>query len=299
MSEENKNSLIKINDAAGLSKPGTELIKKISTGLGDAFSPWLAKRRVEVRKIEVAGEIEINEMIERAKNRSVGQELRKQANMEQIAKIAVEELPPDASVENIQKMEDDKIAYFFKECDIVSDKDMQLLWGKILACEAANPRSISKRTIALMASMDKKDAEMFTHFGQFVWYVEDHQSIQALRPFVYEYTDTIYNKKIRIFEVIEHLKHVGLIFHEPLGYNLHSLNNLTMITLFYHNTPVFLKHDNIKDDEIFLRTGTVSLTQAGMELFPICGAQKNEEFFQYIIKKWKEYEYKPSFTQHS
>ena len=41
-----------------------------------------------------------------------------------------------------------------------------------------------------------------------------------------------------------------------------------------------------KDSENEFQSGTVLLTQAGQELAAICGAQRNEEFYQYVITHW-------------
>lgn len=41
-----------------------------------------------------------------------------------------------------------------------------------------------------------------------------------------------------------------------------------------------------KNDANEVKLGKVILTQTGQELAPICGAQRNEEFYLYIIEKW-------------
>ncbi len=45
---------------------------------------------------------------------------------------------------------------------MISDEQMQALWAKILAGEANGPGRFSKKTVNIVASLDKSDAEAFT-----------------------------------------------------------------------------------------------------------------------------------------
>ena len=79
----------------------------------------------------------------------------------------------DASPED---MEDDWIRNLLGKCRIVSDQDMQELWARILAGEANEPGSVSRRTVNLVADLDKRDAESFMAVCRFVWqlHFENH-----------------------------------------------------------------------------------------------------------------------------
>ena len=68
-----------------------------------------------------------------------------------------------------ESMEDDWIANFFDKCRIVSDSDMQTLWGRVLAGEANAPGTYSKRTVNLLSDFDKSDAELFTKLCGLGW----------------------------------------------------------------------------------------------------------------------------------
>ena len=150
------NSLINLGD---ISKPATVLIEKVSNAVGVLYEPRRiknkAKAEAESDKIKALASIELSEIQERAIHRMVDQETRKQENIESITAQAIESLDADAKVE---ELEEDWVAHLFKQCDTVSDKEMQSLWSKLLSGEASKPGSFSKRTVDFVASMDRAKA---------------------------------------------------------------------------------------------------------------------------------------------
>jgi hypothetical protein len=112
--------------------------------------------------------IELSDIEHRAIERLVVQEARKQENIENITAKAAKSLPPEADV---QALDEDWVAHFFKQCDTVSDKEMQSIWSGLLAGEATKPGTYSKRTVDFVSTMDKSDAELFTKLCSFVWVI--------------------------------------------------------------------------------------------------------------------------------
>lgn len=72
-----------------------------------------------------------------------------------------------------EKIEDDWITNYFDKCRLVSDEQMQNLWSKVLTGEANSPGKFSKRTVNLLASLDKTDAELFQKICSFAWIVRN------------------------------------------------------------------------------------------------------------------------------
>lgn len=271
------NSLINLGD---LSKPATVLIEKVSNAVGVLYEPRRIKKKaeaeVEADKIKVLATIELNEIQQRAIDRMIQQEGRKQENIESITAQAAASLDETADVQNL---EEDWIAHFFKNCDTVSDSEMQSLWSKLLSGEATRPGTFSKRTVDFVASMDKKDAEIFTRFCQFSWFLSD------VMPIVMEPKDEVYASEGIDFSVLKHLDAIGLIsFESTSGYRRMGFGKQAQI--FYFGRPTIIEFSKDKDNE--LNIGKVLLTRAGQELAPICGAKKNERFYEYIIEKWFE-----------
>lgn len=269
------NSLINFGD---LSKPATVLIEKISNAVGIIYEPLHAKRmakaEVEAEKIKYLAKIELNELEQRAVERFVQQESRKQENIEKITAQAVSSLPLDAEVENL---DEDWVAHFFKQCDTVSDGEMQSLWARLLSGEAAKPGTFSKRTVDFISSIDKKDAALFTNFCQFVWVISE------ANPLVYEVGDDIYTKQGINFSALKHLDSIGLIsFESTAGYLRKGFGKYGQA--FYYGMPTIIEFSGDENNQ--LATGHVLLTSIGMELVPICGSKKNQDFYEYVIQKW-------------
>ncbi|MCC6208542.1 MAG: DUF2806 domain-containing protein [Gammaproteobacteria bacterium] len=270
-------SLINLGD---LSKPATVLIEKVSAAVGSIYEPYHVKRmvraEVEAEKIKAIARIELSEIEHRAVERFVHQEARKQENIEQITARAVASLPSDAKVENL---DEDWVAHFFKQCDTVSDKEMQSLWARLLSGEAARPGTFSKRTVNFTSTIDKKDATLFTAFCQFVWMIGEPT------PLIYESTDEIYNKQGITFDALKHLDDIGLISLESIsGYAKTGFVKYAHVFYFGRSTAIEFGSDSNNELDI----GHALLTSIGKELAPICGSSRNDEFYQYVIRNWFE-----------
>jgi hypothetical protein len=72
------------------------------------------------------------------------------------------------------------LTYFFERSRLVSDSEMQSLWGKLLAGEANSPGSFARRTVDSVSSLEKTDAQLFTNLCTLGW------MIGPLTPLVYE-----------------------------------------------------------------------------------------------------------------
>lgn len=270
-------SIINLGD---LAKPATVLIEKVSNAVGVLYEPRRIKKKAEAEaeaeKIKAIASIELSEIQQRGIERLINQEARKQENIESITAQAIKELPSNAKTEDL---EEDWIAHFFDRCEKVSDKEMQSLWSSLLAGEATNPGTYSKRTVDFVASMDKKDAELFTKFCQFTWIIGEPTA------FIFEASDEIYNKNGIDFTELKHLDSIGLISFESVsGYRRLGFGKQTLI--FYFGTPTLIEFTNEKDNEI--KIGKAIFTQAGKELVSICGAKRNQDFYEYAIKKLSE-----------
>ena len=268
------NSLINLGD---LSKPATVLIEKVSAAVGVVFEPRrlkrLARAEVEVEKIKALAKIELSDIEQRAVERFVSQEARKQENIERITAQAAEFLSPDADV---QALEEDWVANFFKQCDTVSDKEMQTLWARLLSGEASKPGTYSKRTVEFISTMDKADAELFTKLCKFIW------MIGAPTLIILDVEHEIYQKNGITFNELKHLDSIGLISFESIsGYS--RLKIPKYCTLFYYGKPTTLE---FALDENTLPVGKALLTNIGRELVLLSGSSSSSEFYDYVIETW-------------
>jgi hypothetical protein len=274
---------ISIFDAGDLSKPANTLIEKISDALGGYFKPYQIKRvaeaEAEADKIRACSQIEIGDLQRRALHRFLVEEAKKQNNMETITQKALPQVSDQASPQNV---EDDWITNFFDKCRLISDEEMQNLWAKVLAGEANAPGKYSKRTVNLLAGLDKNDAETFGRLCSFVVYMGPEPV-----PLVYDFNHPIYIKYGVTFDSLSHLDSIGLIHFDPLaGYMKTSLREGHVS---YCGDLVWIGFGKPEKNE--MRTGNVMMTKAGMQLAPICGSKPRDGFVEYVREVWKRLGY--------
>lgn len=268
------NSIINLGD---LAKPATVLIEKVSNAVGVLYEPRRIKKKAAAEaaaeKIKTLADIELSGIQQRGLERLIHQEARKQENIERITAKAAVELPPNARTEDL---EEDWIAHFFDRCEKVSNEDMQSLWSRLLAGEATKPGTYSKRTIDFIATMDKSDADLFTNFCQFIWLIGD------ATPLIFDEQSDIYNKHGINFDTLKHLDSIGLVSLESAA-SYRRLGFLKHSVISYYGLMTLAEFTADKNNEI--HTGKVLLTQAGRELVNICGASRNQEFYEYVIEE--------------
>jgi Protein of unknown function (DUF2806) len=272
-----ENSIVKLGD---LTKPATVLIEKISDAVGGVFKPYqivrVAKAEVEAELIRAEMQIQITDLHRRAMHRFVEEEAMHQLNIESITNLALPSLEEKASP---QEMENDWITNFFDKCRIISDKEMQQIWSRILAGEANGPGTFAKRTVNLIADLDKSDAELFTRLCGFGWILDED-----FRPLVLDYRQADpYNIKGIDLMSLMHLEELGLIQFNSIS--VYSIGELPKnLTVFYFGSPLELMLPLDNDNKLSI--GSVLLTRAGEQLASVCGATPINGFFEYVYDKW-------------
>ena len=262
-----------------ISKPATVLIEKISDAIGGYFKPYQIKRianaESEAEIIRVQSQIEVTEIQRRAMIRWVGEESQKQDNIEKITQKALPELEDSASP---QKVEKDWITNFFDKCRIISDEEMQSLWAKVLAGEANAPGTYSKRTVNLISSLDKSDAQLFTALCGFRLWI-----LGNMDPVIFDVQNPVYNTQSINFGSLSHLDDIGLIsFSHLTGFRLlHFPQNILVI---YNGDPIQIQFKKEADNELDI--GHVMFTQAGEQLSRICNSKPVDGFLDYIMERW-------------
>lgn len=273
-------SPINVTIAGDWSRPATVLIEKISGAIGTAYKPYqikrVAKAEAEAGEIMALSKIKITKLERRAVQRFIQEEARNQNNMENIITQSLPQVGKDAEPD---KMEEDWIVNFFDKCRLISDKEMQELWSRILAGEASSPGKFSKRTINLLSSLDKQDAILFTKLCGFNWMID------GVTPLIYDYRAEIYKKNNINFDILNHLNAIGLITFEGIsGYRKENVPDKLEVS--YQKKHVVIKFPKPGNNN--LEIGHVLLTSAGSQLANICVSEPAEDFFEYVIEYWKK-----------
>ncbi len=255
------------------------LITKVFNAVGIIYEPTRVARaataEVEADKIRAVGQIEISDIQRRGLERMVREQGRIQQNIESITEQAAQKLPPDTKPETLEAVDDDWIVNFFDKCRLVSKPEMQDFWASILARQATKNGSFSKRTIEIVSTLEKADAELFTKVCGYVW------AMTHLTPLIFDETASFYENNGIDFESLNHLASFGLItfFHEGLLRT--DIPDGFLAT--YYGVAHRLNH-GIRPNH--LPIGKVRLTQAGEELAPVCGSKPVEGLTEYVAEMW-------------
>ena len=289
MSQQTSNALVNLGD---LGKPIDTLINKISDATGVLYEPRRIRRRAEAESdaaitsakaeaavdiIKAESEIEIADLHQCTVQRRIKEDMRDQKNMEAIIAQAAPDVNEEAKPGD---MENDWIANFFDKCRIVSDSEMQSLWSRVLAGEANNPGTYSKRTVNLLSDLDKSDAELFTKLCGFGWMFGD------VTPLVFDQKAEIYNRHGIDFDTLSHLESIGLVqFSGIAGFQRGNLPKGFVV--LYYRRPLLLEMPKDADNE--LEIGKTLLTKIGQELAPISGSKPVAGFYEYVKNQWWKY----------
>ncbi len=261
-----------------LAEPATKLIEKISGAIEGLYRPrqirLIAKAESEAEKIKARSRIEVVALEQRALNRMAAEQMKHQLNIESVTAKAVPLLEDGATP---KKMEDDWITNFFDKCRIVSDSDMQELWARVLAGKANCTGRFTRKTINILADLEKPDADAFTALCNFGWILQD-----KFTPLVYDLRAEIYNSNGVDLDAAIQLENLGLVRLERLGMNRHGF--MQRCTVFYQSRPFTLTFGQ----KNWLNIGVLCLTKAGEQLASICRAMPIEGFFEYVSARWAD-----------
>jgi len=161
-------NLIKIDG-----KPIEKLLDVVSKAVGKIYEPRAIRKEADARAYEVSViekaktdssvyryEIE-QDMLDKIEERRIFREVRKQKNIDNVIKLAIDELKDDFDVSSIP-VDEDWVVRFFSIAEDISNEQMQQLWGKILAGEVKSPNSFSLHTIEYLKNMSKEEADLFS-----------------------------------------------------------------------------------------------------------------------------------------
>ena len=262
-----------------LSKPATLLVQKVSDAIGALFQPWQIRRVAEAEagaeKIRALAQLDIQDLKYRAVQRFLAQEARKQRNIESITARAIDGLEETSAPQDVN--EDWVVNFFDKSC-LFSGEQMQEIWAKILAGEANAPGSYSRRTVNLLGSLDKQDAQLFGELCDFIW-----QFPGGPIPLVFDVAHDIYQTHGLTFVKAKHLNDIGLVAFESLaGYGLYDLPK--RVSASYQGNQFVIEFTGQRGNR--LSTGSILLTQTGEELSGVCKPRSVPGFVEHVRNVW-------------
>ena len=195
-----------------------------------------------------------------------------QRNFVSVVENTIPQLTEDARPEDV---EPDWYRHFFNRQCSVSDSDMQQIWARILAGEANQPGSFSKRTLSIVSDIDKDEAEVFSTLCGFCWEIDGN-----LVPLIVRHVNNvpIYSQHSITFPVLSHFQSIGLLQYNHLSAFAFPPN---------YSVSYFGRKLELDTKEGFY-FGHGYFTVCGKELSSICDREPVEGLWEHAIENYKE-----------
>lgn len=273
------------------SKPLSKLIEVAASAVGTMYKPRAMRNEAEAKAYEITKIAEANakasiiqydaenEKADRAKQRLFQLEMARQTNIENIVDLASMHL--SEVVSDVPVDEDWKTRFFNKAKDI-SSEELQEIWAKILASEVNSPGKISLRTMDVLSSLSKKEAENFHKIT----------SICTINGNILKVGDSLIDENdlsvINFqYEDIIRLRSAGLITHEDnliVYFDMKEfVNKEDKLGMYfeYYDKKIFV----YKPKALQIRLEQFLLTDSGIELLQIVGNPIDSNYLKALCHK--------------
>ena len=153
-------------------KPLEKLVEVVSNGIGTLYQPRAIRKKAEAdayafkvmeaakAEAEAHGDLVRASTLKTINERLVAKEIQRQNNIDDVVDLAAQQLNTIEEVSD-EKVNKDWTTRFFDTVQDISDREMKLLWSKILAGEIQKPKSYSLRTLDLLKNMSTEEANLF------------------------------------------------------------------------------------------------------------------------------------------
>lgn len=290
-------SLIKIEG-----KPIEKLIDVVSNAVGGLLKPWQTVRvakaqaksdsiiAIEQAKTNaiIEGDTEKVQYLEAINERLVNKEKRRQKNIENVVTVAGTILQTEEKVSE-ESVNQDWATRFFDIVQDVSDDEMQLLWGRILAGEIKQPKSYSLRTLEILRNMTKEEAEIFQKVAQFVLVDQDI-------AFLFTSFNDLKNFGIPYYYIAK-LVEIGLIQsgdNVRQQFNANNTSEINKTSIIYGN--IVMKIDQMPGADLFSFPVRL-LTTPGKELARLIPISPNLDYIKKMASTIKRDDVKVSYAK--
>lgn len=293
-----------------LVSPAEKLIEAVSGAIGKVYEPKHIRNMADAKAYElqvisdtvrnnsdvpiVYGSTGVSidtrdfeQIAKRASVRLTHQEITKQQNIEAVVDNAYEELE---NVENVSSkpVNPDWMFRFFNSVENISDKDMQTIWGHILAGEIKQPDTYSFRTLEKLKNMTQKEAK-------------DFQMVSSLalqnggRKFILG-EDSILNKHGVYFSHILELEECGLMMTQSLSLEIAASAKEPDII---YNSGLLGSIFGKEDQKQTFRMSVYVFTESGSQLIEAIHPEINSQYFIDCMKSIQDNHNNFTVTAHN
>ncbi|PXW90814.1 uncharacterized protein DUF2806 [Nitrosomonas sp. Nm84] len=136
--------------------------------------------------------------------------------------------------------------------------------------------SLPSGNINFTSDLNQNDRQLFDTLCQFLWIQGDPL------PLIFDVTNVVYTKEGITSATLKRLDAIGLIIFDTNGFVKKGFGKHTR--LFYCGKPTKIGFQNDANNSLDL--GHVVLTERGKALALAYQTPRNQEFYEYVIKKW-------------
>ncbi len=223
----------------------------------------------------------ISDIYERSVERINFQQTKKQLNIESVTFYAAEQLKNENFVSD-EQLNDDWINRFFKITEDISNDEMQMLWGRILAGEIKHPKSFSLRTLEVLKNLTKEEAEVFKKFAEIK--LENNTGHDLI--FNGDNGDFLQKEFQITYSDILLVTELGLIVSENnQDYIFFATNQSKGVNHLYYGNKVILFHRGEQTPD--QRIPVLAFTRIGAELSKLVEINNNSNYISKICNHFK------------
>ena len=201
----------------------------------------------------------------------LAQERKRQKNIDDIVVIAANQLKGAREVPK-DKVSVDWATRFFNIVQDISEDEMKLIWGKLLAGEVSSPGSYSLRAIELLKNLTSEEALLFTEASKF--------ALRRTHEIIIIQSDDINNDYGLTFDKILTLTDAGLL--KPIidtAIDLEPLNGADGVVFTYGNYAI---KANVKSE---VEIASYIYTTAGSQIYKLIdNPEVNFDYLKRVLK---------------
>lgn len=279
-----------------LSTNEVDLIKfageKIEKATGFIFDPYGAKRESRQQLVSRIKSLNLPPLEEAALISKVRKIIKEYINQNDIIQIALDNLNSRQMQEppKFDDVDDEFLSRFFESAKHVSNDEVKLIWGRILANELSSPNSIPKHLIHILSIIKSEQAEAFMTICKYC--LSDQKK---LFPFIdYHRANEYWSTHNLLLEDMLDLQTLGLItvdvsdIYYIINNHIISSKSNSLFNVIYEHSDYIIsiqaeQGHMINKNEMHIHNGNIVFTDAGLALANVVNIEYSDEALEHIM----------------
>lgn len=278
---------------------GKQSASNVSEFLGGLFPFWGMKKKavdVYVREIEQSNMSPEAKMMAIANTKKTFREFRNQAAIVDVAYTALGD-GQNIDADSLKNADSELISRLIDAGKFVSDEELQLLWGNVLAGELEHPGTTPKNVVRILSEISKEYATVFASLCSLRVDIlaDTGNDIEYCGQDLMVFLTNNYLKEMNInLNIIRELEQLGLINFVDIGHYSRTITNKDYPYVHIVCNDHVITAINTKDK---FPTGQIILTKAGQcisRFAPACYNQQHMEGIKDYLEKEANMKFSPT-----